>query len=44
MTVTNRPDTVFMRGEGSWLWDDTGRRHLDVVQGWAVNTLGHAPP
>jgi len=44
MTVTNRPDTVFTRGEGSWLWDVTGRRHLDFVQGWAVNTLGHAPP
>jgi len=44
MTVTNRPDAVFTRGEGSWLWDHTGRRHLDVVQGWAVNTLGHAPP
>jgi acetylornithine/N-succinyldiaminopimelate aminotransferase len=44
MTVANRPDTVFTRGAGSWLWDDHGRRHLDLVQGWAVNTLGHAPP
>jgi 4-aminobutyrate aminotransferase-like enzyme len=24
---------VFLRGEGSWLWDDRGRRHLDFVQG-----------
>ena len=28
---------------GFWLWDSTGRRHLDFVQGWAVNCLGHAP-
>ncbi|KQW02271.1 acetylornithine transaminase [Rhizobacter sp. Root1221] len=44
MTVANRPDTVFTRGDGSWLWDEHGRRHLDLVQGWAVNTLGHAAP
>jgi acetylornithine/N-succinyldiaminopimelate aminotransferase len=44
MDITERPDLVFQRGEGSWLWDDRGRRYLDFVQGWAVNTLGHAPP
>jgi len=43
MDITARPDPVFLRGEGSWLWDDRGRRYLDFVQGWAVNTLGHAP-
>jgi acetylornithine/N-succinyldiaminopimelate aminotransferase len=43
MDITERPDLVFLRGEGSWLWDDRGRRYLDFVQGWAVNTLGHAP-
>ena len=44
MTVTHRPATVFTRGRGSWLWDAQGRRHLDLIQGWAVNTLGHAAP
>ena len=44
MDITPRPPTVFVRGEGSWLWDDRGRRYLDFVQGWAVNCLGHAPP
>jgi acetylornithine/N-succinyldiaminopimelate aminotransferase len=44
MEVTRRPDVVFVRGEGSWLWDDRGRRYLDFVQGWAVNALGHCPP
>jgi acetylornithine/N-succinyldiaminopimelate aminotransferase len=44
MALGPRPDRVFVRGQGSWLWDARGQRHLDLVQGWAVNTLGHAPP
>jgi acetylornithine/N-succinyldiaminopimelate aminotransferase len=43
MEITARPDIVFVRGEGSWLWDHEGRRYLDFVQGWAVNCLGHSP-
>jgi acetylornithine/N-succinyldiaminopimelate aminotransferase len=43
MDITARPQTVFVRGEGSYLWDDTGKRYLDFIQGWAVNCLGHAP-
>jgi acetylornithine/N-succinyldiaminopimelate aminotransferase len=44
MDITARPKTVFVRGEGSYLWDDAGRRYLDFMQGWAVNSLGHSPP
>jgi acetylornithine/N-succinyldiaminopimelate aminotransferase len=44
MDITARPKIVFVRGEGSWLWDDTGKRYLDFIQGWAVNCLGHSPP
>jgi acetylornithine/N-succinyldiaminopimelate aminotransferase len=44
MDITARPRTVFVRGEGSYLWDDAGNRYLDFVQGWAVNCLGHSPP
>ena len=44
MDVTARPPAVFVRGEGSFLWDDSGKRYLDFVQGWAVNCLGHSPP
>ncbi len=44
MDVTVRPPAVFVRGEGSFLWDDTGKRYLDFIQGWAVNCLGHSPP
>ncbi|MBU6457222.1 MAG: acetylornithine transaminase [Bradyrhizobium sp.] len=43
MDITARPPAVFVRGEGSWLWDDAGKRYLDFVQGWAVNCLGHSP-
>ena len=44
MFITQRPDIVFERGQGSWLSDHTGRRYLDFIQGWAVNCLGHCPP
>src|SRR6266403_1051796 len=44
MDITARPPAVFVRGEGSFLWDDSGKRYLDFVQGWAVNCLGHSPP
>lgn len=43
MPIAQRPDVVFVRGEGAYLYDSDGRRYLDWVQGWAVNCLGHAP-
>lgn len=43
MDITARPQTVFVRGEGAYLWDDSGKRYLDFMQGWAVNCLGHSP-
>ncbi len=43
MEITQRPDLVFVRGQGSWLEDHAGKRYLDFIQGWAVNTLGHCP-
>ena len=43
MYITNRPDLVFERGEGAWLYDHDGKRYLDFIQGWAVNCLGHCP-
>ncbi len=44
MPITQRPDVIFVRGEGAYLFDIRGRRYLDWVQGWAVNCLGHAAP
>jgi len=43
MEITQRPELVFVQGQGSWLQDHAGRRYLDFVQGWAVNCLGHSP-
>ncbi|MFO1108799.1 MAG: acetylornithine transaminase [Bradyrhizobium sp.] len=43
MDITPRPQAVFVRGKGSHLWDESGKRYLDFVQGWAVNCLGHSP-
>lgn len=43
MPIAARPDTIFVRGAGAYLFDAEGRRYLDWVQGWAVNCLGHAP-
>jgi acetylornithine/N-succinyldiaminopimelate aminotransferase len=35
---------TFVRGEGSWIFDDDGRRYLDFVAGIAVVGLGHGHP
>ncbi len=43
MPIGPRPPLVTARGKGSELWDSEGRRYLDLVQGWAVNCLGHCP-
>ena len=32
------------RGEGTYLWDDRGRRYLDLMTNYGVNLLGHAHP
>lgn len=40
--ITPRPELCFMRGEGHYLFDQHGKRYLDWIQGWAVNTLGHS--
>ncbi len=38
------PEQLFVRGDGPWLEDDTGRRYLDFTAGIAVMALGHASP
>jgi acetylornithine/N-succinyldiaminopimelate aminotransferase len=43
MPIALRPELVFMRGEGAYLYDQDDCRYLDWVQGWAVNCLGHSP-
>jgi acetylornithine/N-succinyldiaminopimelate aminotransferase len=39
-----RPDFVFERGEGCYLYDTDGNRYLDCVAGIAVNALGYGDP
>src|SRR5436190_7319196 len=42
---TYPPTTVtFVRGQGTELWDDNGKRYLDFLCGLAVTGLGHAHP
>nr|WP_269449898.1 acetylornithine transaminase [Auraticoccus cholistanensis] len=42
--VFGTPQRVFVRGEGVFVWDAEGRKHLDLLSGLAVNALGHAHP
>ncbi len=45
LMTTYRPRPVtFVRGEGSYLWDEQGRRYLDMLSGLAVTSLGHSHP
>ncbi len=40
----SRAPLSFVKGEGSWLIEEDGRRFLDLGAGIAVNALGHANP
>jgi predicted acetylornithine/succinylornithine family transaminase len=42
--VFGPPQVMFVRGRGTELWDDRGRRYLDFLCGLAVTSLGHAHP
>ncbi|MEM9309161.1 MAG: aspartate aminotransferase family protein [Pseudomonadota bacterium] len=39
-----RAPLSFVKGEGSWLVEEDGRRFLDLAAGIAVTALGHAHP
>jgi acetylornithine/N-succinyldiaminopimelate aminotransferase len=40
----NRKNIAFIKGKGSYLFSNKGKKYLDFVQGIAVNSLGHAHP
>lgn len=44
MNTYARLPVSFARGEGVWLWDESGKRYLDALAGIAVSGLGHAHP
>jgi len=43
MPSVERPEQIFVRGQGSWLWDSEDRAYLDFSQGGGANSLGHSP-
>ena len=43
MPSVERPQQVFVRGQGSWLWDSNDRAYLDFSQAGGANSLGHSP-
>ena len=44
MKTYNRFPVVFVKGRGSWLYDDKGKKYLDMLAGIAVCNLGHCHP
>lgn len=38
------PPLTLVRGEGVYVYDESGKRYLDLLAGIAVNILGHAHP
>jgi acetylornithine/N-succinyldiaminopimelate aminotransferase len=42
--VYRPPEILFVRGEGTQLFDDAGRSYLDFTSGIGVNALGHGSP
>lgn len=43
-TPNYAPHHLFVRGEGSYLWDSEDKRYLDFASGIAVTCLGHCHP
>jgi acetylornithine/N-succinyldiaminopimelate aminotransferase len=44
MRTFKRLPVVLTRGEGLYVWDDKGNKYLDMVGGWAVDSIGHCHP
>ena len=44
LRTAKRVPVTLVRGQGARVWDDEGKKYLDFVGGWAVNSLGHCHP
>ena len=44
MKTYNRFPVSFVKGEGCWLFDENGKKYLDMLAGIAVCNLGHCHP
>ncbi len=42
--VYPKRDLTIVRGEGAYVWDQTGRRYIDCVAGVGVANIGHSHP
>lgn len=41
---TAKPPVGIVRGEGACVYDEDGKKYIDAVSSWWVNTYGHAHP
>ena len=41
---TYKPSLLITKGQGSYVWDETGKKYLDFGSGISVCNLGHAHP
>lgn len=44
LNTYSRVGPLFIKGKGSFLWDDKGRVYIDLFPGWGVSILGHSHP
>src|ERR1041385_91374 len=42
-TYKRNPLTI-LKAQGSWVWDDKGKKYLDFFSGLAVSGIGHGMP
>ncbi len=41
---TYAPQLLLVKGQGAWVWDETGKKFLDFGAGISVSNLGHCHP
>ncbi|MDY5585366.1 MAG: aminotransferase class III-fold pyridoxal phosphate-dependent enzyme [Arcanobacterium sp.] len=44
LPVYEPPRLMLVRGKGAYVWDEAGRKYLDLIAGTGVTTLGHHHP
>jgi acetylornithine/N-succinyldiaminopimelate aminotransferase len=44
MGTFSMPLALLVRGQGCYVWDESGKKYLDFLGGIAVNVLGHGHP
>ena len=44
VAMSYREPIALVRGEGNYVWDDTGKKYLDAFGGVITVSVGHANP